>query len=101
MDDLMKTPMVPAANSVLLRDLLKLHNVPVYLESKTTEIKDGSITILTGGKSVDIPCDTVVVSVGYSAGTPLADGTEASQDCPHSRRRGSRCEPEERHLVSK
>lgn len=73
MDDLMKTPMVPAANSVLLRDLLKFHNVPVYLESKTTEIKDGSITVLTGGKSVDIPCDTVVVSVGYSAGTPLAD----------------------------
>lgn len=73
MDDLMKTPMVPAANSVLLRDLLKFHNVPVYLESKTTEIKDGSITVLTGGKSVDIPCDAVVVSVGYSAGTPLAD----------------------------
>ncbi len=73
MDDLMKTPMVPAANSVLLRDLLKFHNVPVYPESKTTEIKDGSITVLTGGKSVDIPCDTVVVSVGYSAGTPLAD----------------------------
>lgn len=73
MDDLMKTPMVPAANSVLLRDLLKFHNVPVYLESKTTEIKDGSITVLTGGKSIDIPCDTVVVSVGYSAGTPLAD----------------------------
>lgn len=73
MDDLMKTPMVPAANSVLLRDLLKFHNVPVYLESKTTEIKDGSITVLTGGKRVDIPCDTVVVSVGYSAGTPLAD----------------------------
>lgn len=73
MDDLMKTPMVPAANSVLLRDLLKFHNVPVYLESKTTEIKDGSITVLTGGKGVDIPCDTVVVSVGYSAGTPLAD----------------------------
>lgn len=73
MDNLMKTPMVPAANSVLLRDLLKFHNVPVYLESKTTEIKDGSITVLTGGKSVDIPCDTVVVSVGYSAGTPLAD----------------------------
>lgn len=80
MDDLMKTPMVPAANSVLLRDLLKFHNVPVYLESKTTEIKDGSITVLTGGKSVDIPCDTVVVSVGYSAGTPLADAKKHPQN---------------------
>ncbi len=93
MDDLMKTPMVPAANSVLLRDLLKFHNVPVYLESKTTEIKDGSITVLTGGKSVDIPCDKSSSPSGISAGNSAGGREEASQERPHSRRRGSRCKP--------
>ncbi|MBR4551254.1 MAG: FAD-dependent oxidoreductase [Oscillospiraceae bacterium] len=73
LDDLMKTKMVPAANSMLLRDLLKFHKVPTYLEAMTTDIQDDRIVVKQGGKQLELPCDTVVVSVGYSSGTPLAD----------------------------
>lgn len=73
MDDLMKTLMVPAANSILLRDLLKFHQVPTYLETRTTQILDDRIIVQQEGKTIEIPCDTVVVSVGYNSGTALAD----------------------------
>ena len=73
MDDLMKTMMVPAANSILLRDLLRFHKVPVYLEASTTEIKDNKIIVQQNNKTLELPCDTVIVSVGYNSGTPLAD----------------------------
>ncbi len=65
-DDLITTPGVALANTSFLRDCFKANNVPVYLESKTTEIRKDGVTIATkDGKTVDIPADSVVLSVGY------------------------------------
>ena len=71
-DDLITTPGVALANTSFLRDCFKANNVPVYLESKTTEIREDGVTIATkDGKTIDVPCDNVILSVGYKS-APVA-----------------------------
>ncbi len=66
MDDLVVTPGVALANTSFLRDFFKTNKVPVYLESKTTEIRKDGVTVATkDGKTVDVPADSVILSVGY------------------------------------
>lgn len=64
-DDLVKAVGICAANSACLRDLLRYHKVPVHLESTLKEIKDGSVVIAAKTGDVQIPCDSVILSVGY------------------------------------
>ncbi len=65
-DDLITTPGVALANTSYLRDFFKTNKVPVYLESRTTEIRDNGVTIATkDGQTVDVEADTVILSVGY------------------------------------
>ena len=75
----MKTLMASAPNSMLLRDLLKYHKVPVYLESKVKEIGSDSITVGTPEGIKTIPVDSVIASVGYA---PLND-LQPKQEDPH------------------
>ena len=71
-DDLITTPGVALANTSFLRDFFKTNKVPVYLETKTTEIRDNGVTIATkDGKKIDVPADNVILSVGYRP-APLA-----------------------------
>ncbi len=72
-DDLITTPGVALANTSYLRDFFKTNKVPVYLETKTTEITDTSVTVMTkDGKTETIPADSVILSVGYKP-APLAE----------------------------
>ncbi len=72
-DDLITTPGVALANTSFLRDCFKANNVPVHLESKTTEIRADGVTIAgKDGKTTDIPCDNVILSVGYRP-APVAE----------------------------
>ncbi len=72
MDDLVCTPGICLANTSFLRDFFKLHKVPVYLESKVSEIRDNGVTITDkDGNKVDIDADNVILSVGYHP-APLA-----------------------------
>ena len=72
-DDLVTTPGVALANTSYLRDFFKTNKVPVYLESRTTEIREDGVTIATkDGQTVDIPADTVILSVGYKP-APIAE----------------------------
>ena len=64
-EDLVKAAGICAANSTCLRDLLRYHKADIRLESTLKEIKDGSITIVTKSGDVEIPCDSVILSVGY------------------------------------
>ena len=71
-DDLVTTPGVALANTSYLRDFFKTNKVPVYLESRTTEIREDGVTIATkDGKTIDVPADTVILSVGYKP-APIA-----------------------------
>ncbi len=72
-DDLITTPGVALANTSFLRDFFKTNKVPVYLESKTTEITDSSVTVVTkDGDTKTIPADSVILSVGYKP-APVAE----------------------------
>ena len=64
-DDLVKAVGICAANSECLRDLVRFHKIPVYLESTLKEIRDGSILISTAEGTREIACDSVILSVGY------------------------------------
>ena len=65
-DDLITSDKVCLANSSYLRDFFKANNVPVYLESRITEIAEGEAVITDkSGNVTRIPSDSVVISAGY------------------------------------
>ena len=72
MDDLVVTPGVCLANTSFLRDFFEANKVPVYLETKLSQIMDGGIKVTDkDGKSFPIDCDSVILSTGYRP-APLA-----------------------------
>lgn len=65
-NDLIAQTGVCLANSSYLREWFELHKVPVYLETKLKEVRDGSIICTDkSGKDFDIQCDSVISSAGY------------------------------------
>ena len=74
MEYLIKARFVNAANSNMLRDYIKYYKVPVYLESGVTEIVDSFVKVKDKEGTVhEVPCDSVITSIGYIPGTPLAE----------------------------
>ena len=66
LDDLIKQKGVCLANSSYLREWFDLHRIPVYLETRLTEVKDGSILCQRkDGTTTEIKCDSVISSAGY------------------------------------
>lgn len=65
LDELVKAVGICAANSTCLRDLLRYHKADIHLESTLKEIKEDSIVISTKEGDKEIPCDSVILSVGY------------------------------------
>lgn len=72
MDDLVKQKGVCMANSQYLRDYFALHKIPVHLETCLKEIKDDKIICKTKNGDIEIPADTVILSIGYKP-TPLVE----------------------------
>ncbi len=74
LDDLIKQKGVCLANSSYLREYFAWKKVPVYLETRLTEVKDGAV-VCTGkdGKAFEIPCDRIISCAGYLP-APLAAG---------------------------
>ena len=72
-DDLVSQKGVCLANSSYLREYFAYKKVPVYLESKLAEVKEKSIIVTDKeNKQSEIPCDSVISSVGYIP-TPLVE----------------------------
>ena len=75
MDDLIVTPGVCLANTSFLRDFFKANGVPVYLETKLSQVMDGSVKVTDKeGKSFPIECDSVILSTGYRPAPLVAKG---------------------------
>jgi 2-enoate reductase len=70
-DDLIKAYGVSAANSTMLKEELRYHKVPVYLDSTVKEITSDSVTIGTPDGDKTLKADTVIVSVGYTPYQPF------------------------------
>ena len=55
------------ANSSMLRELLRYHQVPAYLSATCEAITDEGVVIRTkDGRTTTIPADDVILSVGYT-----------------------------------
>ncbi|MCQ2430221.1 MAG: FAD-dependent oxidoreductase [Clostridia bacterium] len=65
-DDLISQTGVCLANSSYLREWFALHEVPTYLETTLTEVRDGSIVCVgKDGQTLELPCDSVISCAGY------------------------------------
>lgn len=60
------------ANSSMLRELLRYHEVPAYLNATCEEITENGIVIRTKNGRQMIPADSVILSVGYAPDTRFA-----------------------------
>ncbi len=75
MDDLIVTKGVCLANTSFLRDFFKTNQVPVHLETKLSEIKDGAVTVTDKeGNTFDIEADSVILSTGYRSAPVVEKG---------------------------
>jgi 2-enoate reductase len=67
MDDLIVTKGICLANTSYLRDFFKTNEVPVHLETGLYQILPDRIIVKhKDGKYETIPCDNVILSVGYN-----------------------------------
>lgn len=65
-NDLVAQKGVCLANSSYLREWFALHGVPVHLDTTLTAVHEDKILCQDkDGKTVEIPCDSVISSVGY------------------------------------
>ena len=72
-NDLIVSDKICLTNTSYLRDFFTAKKVPVFLETKTTEIRKDGVTVATkDGKTQDIPADSVILSVGYKP-APIAE----------------------------
>ncbi|MBQ3796429.1 MAG: FAD-dependent oxidoreductase [Butyrivibrio sp.] len=70
-DDLIPVKNMCLANTSYLRDCFKTNKVPVYLKAGVSRIEKDHVEVHTKtGKTVKLPADSVIMSVGYHA-TPL------------------------------
>lgn len=70
--DLIVSDKICLANTSYLRDFFTTNKVPVYLETRTTEVRADGVTVADkNGKTTEIPADSVIFSVGYKP-APLA-----------------------------
>ena len=71
-DDLIAQTGVCLANSSYLREWFALHEVPVHLEATLAEVCSDAVACRAkDGSTFEIPCDSVISSVGYSP-APIA-----------------------------
>jgi 2-enoate reductase len=76
MDDLIVTKGICLANTSYLRDFFKTNKVPVHLETGITQIVPGKGIMVKhkDGSRETIPCDSVILSVGYNPAPVEEDG---------------------------
>ena len=71
-NDLIVSDKICLANTSFLRDFFETSGVPVYLETGITEIRNDGVTLKDkDGNCFDLPCDNVILSIGYKP-SPIA-----------------------------
>ncbi len=66
LDDILKVKDLSAANSNMLRELIRYHAIDVELEAPLLSIAPDHVVMGTKDGEKTIPCDSVVLSVGYT-----------------------------------
>ena len=65
-DNILNLPTLCAANSNMLREIIRYYEIPVYTNAKVLKVTDKDITISVDGNEKIISVDTVVKSIGYN-----------------------------------
>ena len=74
LDDILKVKNLCAANSNMLRAIIERYDIPVYVEAKAKAFENGQFTLEQGGREITLPCDNVILSIGYNSAPLVAEG---------------------------
>lgn len=74
-DSLVGAKGICSANSTMLRDLLAFHKVPTYLNASVKKITANTVVVETADKEIEIPADSVIMSVGYISNKDFSEST--------------------------
>lgn len=64
-NDILKIKNLSAANSNMLREIIRYYEIPVLLNTTLHEITENAIVVEQDGAQKSIPVDSVILSVGY------------------------------------
>jgi 2-enoate reductase len=70
-DDILKIAGLSAANSNMLREIIRYYDIGVHTSAALKEIKDNGVIVKTETGEAFIPADSVILSVGYDAHVPF------------------------------
>ena len=74
-DDILKIMGLSAANSNMLREIIRYYEIPVHVSTALREIREGEVLAKDeNGEVLHIPADSVILSVGYVPDGDLGDG---------------------------
>ena len=65
-ENILNVPTLCAANSNMLRELIRYHKIPVYTNAKVLKVTKEKIVIEIDGEEKELEVDTVVKSIGYN-----------------------------------
>ena len=71
--DILQVAGLCAANSDMLREVIRVYNIDVHTESKLVSVEKDGVVVEENGEHKKINCDSVILSVGYVANTQLED----------------------------
>lgn len=72
-DQVLDMPDLPAANGMMLKQVIKYYQIPIHTGAKITKFETGRVYYSVDGKESWIDCDTIISSIGYNANTELYD----------------------------
>ena len=64
---------VPAANAMMLKQLIKYHQIPIHLSASITKFEEEKVYYKVNDEEKCIECDTIISSIGYLPNTDLYD----------------------------
>ena len=74
-DDILKVMGLSAANSNMLREIIRYYGIEVHVSTALQEIREGEVLAKDeSGEVLHIPADSVILSVGYVPGAELDTG---------------------------
>ena len=63
---ILNMPLLCAANSNMLKEIIRYYNIPVYTSSKVVKITDNEVVIEKDGEQQLLIADSVIKSIGYN-----------------------------------
>jgi 2-enoate reductase len=72
-DDILKIIGLSAANSNMLREIIRYYNIGVLTSATLSEIKENGVIVETDDGEKFIPADSVILSIGYDPYVPFDD----------------------------